>query len=64
MFGNLLKAAVAVALTPVAIVADVVTMPASADRGDAHPFGMTGALLKAAGENVSKAVSMGAENEP
>lgn len=63
MFGNLLKAAIAVSLTPVAFVADVMTLPASAFRDD-HPFGMTGALLKAAGENVSKAVAMGAENEP
>ena len=63
MLGNLLKAAIAVALTPVAIVADVVTLPASAFRDD-HTFGITGSLLRAAGENVSKAVAIGDKNEP
>ena len=56
ILGNLTKAVVAVALTPVAVVADVLTIGASADRGDDHPFGRTAKLLNAAGENVSKAV--------
>lgn len=59
MFGileKLTKAAVAVALTPVAVVADVLTIGASADRGDDHPFTRTAKLLNSAGKNVSKAV--------
>ncbi|MFZ2524442.1 MAG: hypothetical protein WAW87_03915 [Candidatus Ferrigenium altingense] len=44
------------ALTPVAVVVDVVTLPASAERGDDHPFQRTGDLLNAAGKNISKAV--------
>lgn len=45
ILGNLTKAAVAVALTPVAAVADVMTIGASADRGDGHPFQRTAKLL-------------------
>lgn len=56
MLLNILKAATSVALTPVAVVADVLTMPASAERGDAHPFGRTGALLSNAGECIADAV--------
>jgi hypothetical protein len=56
ILGNLTKAAVAMALTPVALVVDLVTLPASANRGDDHPFGRTGELLNAAGKNVSKAI--------
>jgi hypothetical protein len=59
MFGmlrNLIKAAVAVTLTPGAIVADIVTLPSSAYRGDGNPFWRTGALLNAAGKSVSKAI--------
>lgn len=58
MFGmleNLTKAAIAVAVTPVALVVDVVTLPASAEPGR-EPFERTGNLLKSAGENISKAV--------
>lgn len=61
ILGNLTKAAVAVALTPVAVVMDVVTLPASAERGDDHPFQRTGDLLNAAGKNISKAVDGDAE---
>jgi hypothetical protein len=56
--GNLTKAVVAVALTPVAVVVDVVTLPASADRGDDHPFGLTAKLLNSAGKNVEKAIDI------
>ena len=56
MFGNLMKAAVAVALTPVAVVVDLVTLPVSAERGDDHPFGRTTKLLNSAGKNVEKAI--------
>lgn len=58
MISKLAKAAVAVAVTPVALVVDVVTMPASADRGDSHPFKRTGQLLEVAGKNVKEAVDV------
>ena len=60
MFGlieNLTKATVSVVLTPVAIVADIVTLPASAERGDDHPFGMTEELLTNAGKCVKQAIN-------
>ena len=60
MFGilqNLTKAVVEVALTPVALVVDVVTLPASAERGDDHPFGRTAKLLNSAGKNIEKSVT-------
>ena len=47
MFGtlrNLTKAAVAVALTPVAVVVDVVTLPASAERGLESAYKLTASL--------------------
>ena len=59
MFGmleNLTKAAVAVALTPVALAVDIVTLPSSACDIHKGPFDKTGDLLKAAGENIYKAV--------
>jgi hypothetical protein len=56
LLGNLTKAAVAVALTPIALVVDIVTLPASAYRGDDHPFGRIGHLLNAAGKSVNKAL--------
>ena len=55
MFGSLLKAAVAVAVSPIAVVVDVVTLPATAfENKDA--FHRTSALLESAGKNVMKAV--------
>lgn len=62
ILGNLTKAVVAVALTPVALAVDIVTLPASAERGENHPFGRTGDLLNAAGKNISKAVDGDAKN--
>ena len=56
ILGNLTKAVVAVALTPVAVAVDIVTLPASAERGEDHPFGRTAALLDSAGKSVSKAI--------
>lgn len=56
MFKNLLKAAVATAATPVALVADIVTLPASAMDHRADPFKRTGSMLKAVADNVTKAV--------
>jgi hypothetical protein len=61
MFKKLMKAAVAVTLSPVALVADIVTLPASADSGRS-PFSRTGKLLDSAGKNVSDAVSAKEKN--
>lgn len=60
MFGmleKLTKATVAFALSPVALAVDIVTLPASAYRGDSHPFGRTEKLLDSAGENIKKSIS-------
>jgi hypothetical protein len=52
---NVSKAGVAVAASPVALVADLVTLPASAcDNKPA--FGRTGKMLNAAGACITKAV--------
>ena len=56
MFGNLLKAVVAVAASPVALVVDIFTLPESSCSINKGAFDRTGALLKAAGDNVMKAV--------
>ncbi|MFA5897814.1 MAG: hypothetical protein WC829_01745 [Hyphomicrobium sp.] len=57
MIGNLLKAAVAVAVTPVALVVDFVTLPASADDPSRGPFDRTAKMLEAVGENVTEAIA-------
>lgn len=56
MIGNLFKAAIAVAATPVALVVDIVTLPASAEHPTRGAFDRTAAMLDAAGENVKQAV--------
>jgi hypothetical protein len=59
MFGileKLTKATIAVALSPVALAVDIVTLPLSAENGD-DAFGRTGKLLDSAGDNIKKAVS-------
>lgn len=56
LIGKLTKAAVAVTLSPVALVVDLVTLPASAERGDDHPFQRTGNLLNQAGKNITSAL--------
>ncbi len=56
MIGNLFKAAVSVALTPVALAVDLVTLPASADDLRRSPFDRAGKLLNAAGDNINKEV--------
>ena len=55
MLSNLAKATVAVVVTPVAVVADLVTLPASADDGT-HPFGYTKGLISQAGKAFDRAV--------
>jgi hypothetical protein len=54
---DLLKATVAIVMTPVALTIDVLTLPASAERGDSHPFNRTGFLLKSIGKNVKKVIT-------
>ena len=59
MFGmleNLAKAAVSVVAAPVALVADIVTLPASAEDPHRDPFGRTAALLGNAGDCMKEAV--------
>jgi hypothetical protein len=57
---NIAKAGIAVAVSPVALVADIVTLPASA-HDNKHPFGKTGAVLGAAGKCVTEAIKPSTE---
>ena len=56
MFINLLKAAVAVTLSPVAVVVDVVRLPGTASEMNGRAFGCTEELLKSAAKNIKEAV--------
>ena len=57
MLGNLTKAAISVAVTPITVVADVVMLiPDSEDRSKPMPFSRTGKMLKNAGDNLDTAV--------
>lgn len=49
MLGNLLKAAVAIVAAPVALVVDIVTLPASAEHPTRGAFDRTAAMLDAVG---------------
>lgn len=53
---NVLRAGVAVVVTPVAVVADIVTLPASA-YDDKPAFGHTSAVLGAAGDCIKAAIT-------
>lgn len=53
---NVAKAGIAVAASPVALVADIVTLPGSACDPHAGPFDRTAAMLNAAGKCISEAV--------
>lgn len=55
ILGNLTKAAVAVALTPVAVVVDTLMLPSDAESSNSA-FNRTGKLLSEAGKNIEKAV--------
>lgn len=56
MFSNLLKAAVAVVITPVSLVADIVTLPSTAyENKDA--FGRTAKTLKQASAAIDAALT-------
>jgi len=54
--GNLVSATVSVALTPIAVVVDVLTLPASA-YDDRPPFERTGGLLNSARAHVEDALT-------
>lgn len=54
LFTNVAKAAVAVAVTPATVVADVLTLPASAYY-DKRPFGKTVLMMKRAAECMDAA---------
>lgn len=56
---NLTKAAVAVVATPVALVADVLTLPASSMDPYRGPFERTARTLKQAGDAFDEAVTPG-----
>lgn len=56
MFSNLFKAAVATALTPVAVVVDIVKLPVTADDHRRSPFEETNKMLESVGDNISKAL--------
>ena len=57
MLVQLFKAAVGVTLSPVALVIDILTLPASADNHrNQGPFHRTAGMLSEAGKNVDSAV--------
>ena len=56
MIGNLAKATVAVALTPVAAAGDVVMIIPDSCDGDREMFSRTGMLMKNAGECIEESV--------
>lgn len=56
MLTNLTKAAAAVVVSPLALVADLATLPASAEDPHRGAFDRTGAMLDAAGDAIAEAV--------
>lgn len=56
MFTNLAKAAIAVVTTPVALVADVLTLPASSMEPHRGPFDRTARRLEQAGQAMDEAL--------
>ena len=59
MFGfleNLASAAVKVAVSPVAVAADIVSMPFTADGTHDHPMQKTADLLESSGRDYSRAL--------
>jgi hypothetical protein len=52
---NVTKAAIAVTVSPVTLIADVLTLPASAEN-NTDPLRRTGAMLDAASDAMSEAV--------
>lgn len=56
MFENLLKAVVATALTPVAVVVDIVKIPVTSSDHRRSAFEQTEKMLESVGGNISKAL--------
>lgn len=56
MFGSLLKAAVGVVITPVAVVVDIVRLPVTADDHRKETFGATSSVLDSVVKNVKDAI--------
>ena len=54
MIGNLMKAGISIAVTPVAVLVDIATLPASA-YNDEEPFKRTGQQIKNAGRCLNEA---------
>lgn len=57
IINDLAKAAVGVVLTPVAIVADIVTLPSSAEDPQRGAFDHTEAVIDSVAKNLKNAVS-------
>lgn len=55
MFSNLFKATLGTVLSPVALVVDIVQLPATA-YDSKEPFGNTSKMLKQVGKNISKSL--------
>lgn len=53
---GLTKAAVGVAVAPIAIAVDIVTLPSCAVDYEKGPFDRTGKVMDSIGENISKAL--------
>jgi hypothetical protein len=51
---NLTKAAVSIAITPAALVADIVRIPITAEDPKGEAFGLTGTLLTNAAKNINE----------
>lgn len=56
MLGNLFKAVVATALTPVAVVVDIVKIPVTSEDYRRSTFEQTEKMLESVGDNISKAL--------
>lgn len=56
LLSNIAKATVAVAVAPVALAVDIVTLPASADDFNRGAFDRTEKMLDAAGKAITDAV--------
>lgn len=57
MILNLIKASIAVAVAPIALLVDIATLPASAEDCRRGPFDRTGKTLSVAGECIKQAIT-------
>lgn len=56
MIGNLFKALIATALTPAALVIDVVKLPITSEDPHRSAFEQTESMLESVGDNISEAL--------